>query len=145
MSSTHFNCFNLCQNRKQNELCNNVLHLIATNWQCLPVYTAHLGKPVSQVFDKRVDGYIDPEHFALSTGTPVDDGDIDGAVLSLWEGQGDADVGVKGARACITGGTDDGRAELALEEILDEGVVALHVTDEGFCGHVFIRSTCAVL
>ena len=67
----------------------------------VPVYTAHLGKPVSQVFDKCVDRHVDSKHFTLSTGAPVDDSHIDWPTLTLGEGQRDADVGVKGARAGV--------------------------------------------
>ena len=109
------------------------------------MYATYFGKSVSQISDESVDWYIHAEHFAFSVRAPVDDSDIDWPILSLWEGQGDADVGVKGARACVTGRADNGRSKLALEEILDERVVALHVTDEGFCGNVLIWPTGAIL
>lgn len=109
------------------------------------MYATHLGKSVSQISDERIDGNIHSKHFTLSIGAPIDHRDVDWATLTLWEGQRDADIGVKGARASVTGGTDNGRSELALEEVLDEGVVALHVTDEGFRGNIFIWPTCAVL
>ena len=86
----------------------------------IPVNATNFGKSVSQIPNESIDGYIHTEHFAFSVRAPVDDGDVDRPILALWEGQGDADVGVKGARACITRRTDDGRPKLALEEILNE-------------------------
>ena len=62
----------------------------------IPVYAAHFSEPVSQVSDECIDGHIHPKHFTLSTGAPVDHCDIDRSTLTLWEGQGDTDVGVKG-------------------------------------------------
>lgn len=109
------------------------------------MYSTHLGKPVSQVSNESIDGDIHTKHFTLSTRAPIDHRDVDWPIFALWEGQGHADVGVKGARASVTRGADDGRPELALEEILDERVVALHVTDEGFRGNVLVWPTCAVL
>ena len=109
------------------------------------MYAAHLGKSVSQVSDECVDGHIHSKHFTLSTGASVDHCDVDRPTLTLWEGQGDADVGVKGARPCVARGTDDGRSELTLEEVLNERVVALHVTDEGLRGDVLVWPTRAVL
>jgi hypothetical protein len=111
----------------------------------IPVYAAHFGQSVSQVSDESIDGHIHTKHFAFSIWAPIDHGDVDWPILALWEGQGDADVGVKGARACVARRADDGRPELALEEILDERVVALHVTDEGLRGNVLVWPTGAIL
>lgn len=111
----------------------------------IPVYATHFSKPVSQVSDECIDRHIHPKHFTSSTGASVDHSDVDWSTLTLWEGQGDADIGVKGARPRVARGADDGRSELTLEEILDERVVALHVTDEGLCGNILVWSTGAVL
>ena len=109
------------------------------------MYATNFGKSVSQIPDESIDRYIHAKHFAFSVWAPVDDGDIDWPILTLWEGQGDTDIGVKGARACVTRGADDGRPKLTLEEILDERVVALHVTDEGFRGNILVWPTSAIL
>ena len=110
-----------------------------------PAHSTHLCQSVPQVLDESIDGDIHPKYSALSIGASVDDGDVNGSALALWEGQRDADVGVKGARAGVAGGANDGGTKLPLEEILDKRVVALHVTDECFRGNVLVGSTGTVL
>ena len=76
---------------------------------------------------------------------PAFNGHINWSHLPLGEGQGDTDVGVKGAGAGTTRGADDGGAELALEEALDEAIVVLHVTGQRLRCHLLIRTTCPIL
>ena len=75
----------------------------------------------------------------------VDHGDVDGPRLSLGKWEGDGYVGVKGAGAGGARGADESRAELALEEILNETVVPLEVGGQDFSRHLFIWSTQCVL
>ena len=92
------------------------------------MYSTQLCKAVAQVPNAPLNGHINAKYFALFQGVPVNHGHVDWSHLPLGEGQGDTDVGVKGAGAGTTRGADDGRAELALEEALDEAIVVLHVT-----------------
>ena len=109
------------------------------------MYSTQLCKAVAQVPNAPLNGHINAKYFALFQGVPVDHGHVDWSHLPLGEGQGDTDVGVKGAGAGTTRGADDGGAELALEEALDEAIVVLHVTCQRLCCHLLVRTTCSIL
>ena len=107
--------------------------------------SALLCKLASQFSDASIDGHVNPIHPRLAAAPSVDHGGIDWLRLPLGEGEGYAHVGVKGAGAGGAGGADEGRAELALEEILDEAVVALQVRGENLGRHLFVRPTHHIL
>ena len=109
------------------------------------MYSTQLCKAVAQVPDAPLNGHINAKYFALFQGIPVNHSHVDWSHLPLGEGQGDTDVGIKGAGAGTTRGADDGRAELALEEALDEAIVVLHVTCQCLCRHLLVRTTCSIL
>ena len=124
---------------------NKKFEFFLPNYDCLPAYPTCLCQSVSQVLDKWIDRHVHPKHTALPTSAPVDNSHVDWSAFPLGEGEGDADVGVKGARAGVARWTDDGWTKLSLEEILYEGVVSLHVAHERLCCDVLIGSTCTVL
>ena len=109
------------------------------------MHPTQLSKAVPQIPDGPIDGDIHTKHLVLPVGAPVDHGDIHRSSLSLGQGQRDADVGIKSAGLSSTGGTEEGGAELALEETLDETIVAFQVASECFGCYFFIRTACGVL
>ena len=109
------------------------------------MYSTQLCKAVAQVPNAPLNGHINAKHLAVFQGVSVDHGHIDRSHLPLGEGQGDTDVGIKGAGAGTTRGADDGRAELALEEALDEAIVVFHVTGQRLRCHLLVRTTCSIL
>ena len=61
----------------------------------------------------------------------VEDGDVDGHQLLLWDGQGDAEEGVEGVGLLLAGGAGQGAPELGLEDVHHEAVVGPHVSGQG--------------
>ena len=83
----------------------------------------------------------------------VEDGDVDGHQLLLWNGQGDTKEGVEGVGLLLAGRTGQGASELGLEDVDHEAVVGPHVSRQGVCsqnlvtpgaGRFTARSICSL-
>ena len=89
--------------------------------------------------------HVDTKHLAGSGITAIHHCHVDRSLVSLWQGQRNTDIRVKGQRLIIARWASDCRPELSLEEILNEGVVPLHVTVQILSSHHLIRTTSTVL
>lgn len=117
----------------------------AVHFTVSPVYATQLSKAVTKNLNASFNGHVHAKHLALSLRAPIDHRYVDGPCFPLGEGHRDTDIGVKGAGASATRWADDGRAELALEETLDEALVAFHVASQCLCSNILIWTPGAVL
>ena len=64
--------------------------------QVVPVDATELSQAVAEVLDRPVHRNLDSVQLVLAVRATEDDGDVYRSGVPLWEGKGDADVGIEG-------------------------------------------------